>query len=35
MSEEQIRVKLKAAGIENARFEARQLFEALSGEVLF
>jgi release factor glutamine methyltransferase len=35
MSEEQIRVKLKAAGIENARFEARQLFEALSGEALF
>ena len=34
MSEEQIRAKLEAAGIENARFEARQLFGGFSGEAL-
>lgn len=35
MREEQIRAKLAAAGIENARFEARLLVESFSGEALF
>lgn len=35
MSEEQIRLQLAAAGIENARFEAQLLAEGLSGEALF
>lgn len=34
MSEEQIRLRLSSAGIENARFEAQQLFQALKGEAL-
>lgn len=34
MSEEQIRLRLLSAGIENARFEAQQLFQALTGEAL-
>lgn len=34
MSEEQIRLKLAAAGIENARFEARLIVESLVGEAL-
>ena len=34
MSEEQIRLRLMAAGIENARFEARVLVESFSGEAL-
>ncbi|MBQ8716276.1 MAG: peptide chain release factor N(5)-glutamine methyltransferase [Clostridia bacterium] len=34
MNEEQIRARLMVAGIENARFEAHQLLEALSGDAL-
>ena len=34
MSEEQIRLRLLSAGIENARFEAQLLFQSLKGEAL-